>query len=77
MISEMINDKSILVTGGTGSFGHAFVRTCLERFQPRKLIVFSRNELKQHERALRGAGIFIHAAQKCPMRITNRRMTHF
>ena len=51
MISEMINDKSILVTGGTGSFGHAFVRTCLERFQPRKLIVFSRDELKQHEMA--------------------------
>jgi len=47
----MINDKSILVTGGTGSFGHAFVRTCLERFQPRKLIVFSRDELKQHEMA--------------------------
>ena len=46
MISEMINDKSILITGGTGSFGHAFVRTCLERFQPRKLIVFSRDELK-------------------------------
>jgi UDP-N-acetylglucosamine 4,6-dehydratase len=51
MISEMINDKSILITGGTGSFGHAFVRTCLERFQPRKLIVFSRDELKQHEMA--------------------------
>jgi UDP-N-acetylglucosamine 4,6-dehydratase len=51
MISEMINDKSILVTGGTGSFGHAFVRTCLERFQPCKLIVFSRDELKQHEMA--------------------------
>ena len=51
MISEMINDKSILITGGTGSFGHAFVRTCLERFQPRKLIVFSRDELKQYEMA--------------------------
>jgi UDP-N-acetylglucosamine 4,6-dehydratase len=51
MISEMINDKNILITGGTGSFGHAFVRTCLERFQPRKLIVFSRDELKQYEMA--------------------------
>jgi UDP-N-acetylglucosamine 4,6-dehydratase len=51
MVSKMINDKSILITGGTGSFGHAFVRTCLERFQPRKLIVFSRDELKQYEMA--------------------------
>ena len=51
MISEMINDKNILITGGTGSFGHAFVRTCLERFKPRKLIIFSRDELKQYEMA--------------------------
>ena len=44
-----LNDKVILVTGGTGSFGKMFCRTVLERFNPRKLIVFSRDELKQHE----------------------------
>jgi UDP-N-acetylglucosamine 4,6-dehydratase len=45
----MLNDKSILVTGGTGSFGRQFVRTVLARHKPRRLIVFSRDELKQHE----------------------------
>jgi UDP-N-acetylglucosamine 4,6-dehydratase/5-epimerase len=45
------NDKVILVTGGTGSFGQAFCRTILERFQPRKLIVFSRDEQKQFDMA--------------------------
>lgn len=45
----MFNDKSILVTGGTGSFGRRFVKTLLERFQPKKLIVYSRDELKQFE----------------------------
>lgn len=45
----MLNGKSILITGGTGSFGRAFVRTVLERYQPAKLIVFSRDELKQYE----------------------------
>ena len=44
-----LHDKVILVTGGTGSFGRMFARTVLERFQPRKLIVFSRDELKQSE----------------------------
>lgn len=45
----MFNDKSILVTGGTGSFGKCFVRTVLEKYKPKKLIVFSRDELKQFE----------------------------
>src|ERR1700688_261723 len=45
----MFNQKSILITGGTGSFGKRYVRTILERFQPRKLIVYSRDELKQFE----------------------------
>jgi UDP-N-acetylglucosamine 4,6-dehydratase len=45
----MFNDKSILITGGTGSFGKRYVRTILERYSPRKLIVFSRDELKQYE----------------------------
>ena len=45
----MFNDKSILVTGGTGSFGRAFVRTVLRDFKPKRLIVYSRDELKQYE----------------------------
>ena len=48
----MLNNKSILITGGTGSFGKAFVKTVLERFpQVRRLVVFSRDELKQFEMA--------------------------
>jgi UDP-N-acetylglucosamine 4,6-dehydratase/5-epimerase len=47
----MFNNKSILITGGSGSFGHQYVRTILERYQPKKLIVFSRDELKQYEMA--------------------------
>ena len=46
-----MDGKSILITGGTGSFGQAFVRDVLNRFKPRKLIVFSRDELKQYEMA--------------------------
>jgi UDP-N-acetylglucosamine 4,6-dehydratase len=44
-----LNGKSILVTGGTGSFGRRFVRTVLDRFDPRRLVIFSRDELKQSE----------------------------
>jgi UDP-N-acetylglucosamine 4,6-dehydratase len=47
----MFNGKSILVTGGTGSFGKAFIKTVLERYQPRRVIVYSRDELKQYEMA--------------------------
>jgi len=45
----MLNNSSILVTGGTGSFGKRFIQTVLERYQPKKLIVYSRDELKQYE----------------------------
>ena len=45
----MLNGKSILVTGGTGSFGKKFIQLILERYQPEKLIIFSRDELKQFE----------------------------
>lgn len=48
----MLNGKSILVTGGTGSFGRKFVAGVLEAYQPRRLVVFSRDELKQHEMRL-------------------------
>ncbi len=46
-----LEGQSILVTGGTGSFGRAFVKTILERFEPRRVIVYSRDELKQSEMA--------------------------
>jgi len=45
----MLNNQSILVTGGTGSFGKKFIRTILERYTPKRVIVFSRDELKQFE----------------------------
>jgi UDP-N-acetylglucosamine 4,6-dehydratase len=45
----MFDDKSILVTGGTGSFGKKFIKTVLARYKPRRVIVFSRDELKQFE----------------------------
>lgn len=45
----MFDNKSILITGGTGSFGHRCIATLLARYKPRKLIVFSRDELKQYE----------------------------
>ena len=48
-----LNDKAILVTGGTGSFGQAFVQRVIETSMPRRLIVFSRDELKQYEMAKR------------------------
>ena len=44
-----LKDKSILITGATGSFGQAFVRSMLERYPPRRMIIFSRDEFKQFE----------------------------
>src|SRR5689334_24898554 len=46
-----LNDKTVLVTGGTGSFGKHFLKTVIERYKPRRLIIFSRDELKQFEMA--------------------------
>ncbi len=45
----MFNNKSIIITGGTGSFGKQFIRTILNNYSPRRIIVFSRDELKQFE----------------------------
>ncbi len=45
----MFNNKSILITGGTGSFGKNFVRLVLKRFKPKKVIIYSRDEQKQFE----------------------------
>jgi len=47
----MLNKKSILITGGTGSFGHKFVEMLLARYEPARIVVFSRDELKQYEMA--------------------------
>ena len=47
----MFDDKSILITGGTGSFGKEYTRTLLQRFNPQKIIIYSRDELKQYEMA--------------------------
>lgn len=49
----MFDNKSILITGGTGSFGHQYVQTLLSRYSPARIIVFSRDELKQYEMAQR------------------------
>jgi UDP-N-acetylglucosamine 4,6-dehydratase/5-epimerase len=45
----VFNDKSVLITGGTGSFGRHCVRALLQHYKPRRLIVYSRDELKQFE----------------------------
>jgi UDP-N-acetylglucosamine 4,6-dehydratase len=45
----MFNNKNILITGGTGSFGKKYVKTLLERYSPKKIIIYSRDELKQFE----------------------------
>lgn len=47
----MFNNKSILITGGTGSFGHTFVPLTLAKYNPRRLVIFSRDEMKQWEMA--------------------------
>ena len=45
----MLNDKSVLITGGTGSFGRQYVRTILARYKPKRIAIYSRDELKQFE----------------------------
>lgn len=45
----MFDNKTILITGGTGSFGYKFVKTIVEQYAPKKLIIYSRDELKQYE----------------------------
>ena len=45
----MLTNSSILITGGTGSFGHAFVKMTLEKYNPKKIVILSRDEMKQWE----------------------------
>ena len=47
------DDKTILITGGTGSFGNAFLRHITTHYKPRRVIIFSRDEFKQHQLALK------------------------
>ncbi len=47
--NNIFKDKVVLVTGGTGSFGHKFTEVLLKKHKPRKLIIFSRDEMKQYE----------------------------
>ena len=49
----MFNNKNILITGGTGSFGQNFVKMIIKNYKPKKLIIFSRDELKQYEMSLK------------------------
>lgn len=49
----MLNGKTIILIGGTGSFGNKLIETILDRYEPAKLIIFSRGELKQYEMAQR------------------------
>ncbi len=47
----MFNGKNILITGGTGSFGKKYTQILLEKYNPNKIIIYSRDELKQYEMA--------------------------
>jgi FlaA1/EpsC-like NDP-sugar epimerase len=47
----MLKNPSILITGGTGSFGHSFVPLTLEKYNPSRLVIYSRDEMKQWEMA--------------------------
>lgn len=49
LMTSVLSGSSILITGGTGSFGKAFIRFALDHLDPRRLVVFSRDELKQYE----------------------------
>lgn len=53
MLASALNNSTILLTGGTGSFGHRFIEMTLERYNPAKIVVYSRDEMKQWEMAQR------------------------
>ena len=62
----MLKDKTILVTGGTGSFGKKFTKIVLDEVQPAKLIIYSRDELKQYEMSQKFSKEMF--GKRCPMR---------
>ena len=47
----MLKNSSILITGGTGSFGNTFVPMTLEKYNPKRIVIYSRDEMKQWEMA--------------------------
>lgn len=49
----MLNNTSILITGGTGSFGNTFIPMTLEKYNPKRLVIYSRDEMKQWDMALK------------------------
>ena len=51
MTTEILKNSCILITGGTGSFGNTFVPLTLERYNPKRLVIYSRDEMKQWEMA--------------------------
>ncbi len=52
----MLTNSSILITGGTGSFGHTFVPMTLEKYNPKRLVIYSRDEMKQWDMGLKYEG---------------------
>ncbi len=56
VLKGKMKNQTVLVTGGTGSFGHSFVRSTLKKYSPKKIIVFSRDEMKQWEMAKKYEG---------------------
>ena len=58
----MFNDKSISITGDAGSFGHAFVPLTLAKYNSRRLVIFSRDEIKQWEMAWKVSEGFLSAS---------------
>lgn len=53
----MLSNSTILITGGTGSFGNTFIPMTLEKYNPKKIIVFSRDEMKQWDMAKKFEGL--------------------
>ena len=49
MFKSLFNNKSILITGGTGSFGYNFTKEILMNHKPKKIVIYSRDEYKQYK----------------------------
>jgi len=53
---SMLEDAAILITGGTGSFGNSFIPMTLEKYNPSRIVIFSRDEMKQWDMAQKFQG---------------------
>jgi UDP-glucose 4-epimerase len=56
----MLDNKTIMVTGGTGSFGNAFIEAVLDKYSPKRIVIFSRDEKKQHDMRLKFNNALFH-----------------